>query len=119
MRLSGDIEVARLLYDRDIELTDFLPRLNRALAEAPRPPSARRVELDLHVVAPGELYVENNVARIEARADLRVTGTAAAPACSTAASKSLDGTVDLPRPHLRAAGRRRSISAPISASRRR
>ena len=42
MRSSGEIDVARMLYDRDLELTDFLPSLNRALAEAPRPPSARR-----------------------------------------------------------------------------
>jgi autotransporter translocation and assembly factor TamB len=72
LRVSGEIDVTRMLYDRDISLTDFLPSLNRALAAAPRPPSARRIDLDLHVVAPGELYVENNVARIEVRADLTI-----------------------------------------------
>ncbi len=84
--LAGRIDVARMLYDRNIALLDFLPSLNRALAEAPRPPAAQRVDLDLHVVAPGELYVENNVAQIEARADLRITGTADRP--------TLDGRIE-------------------------
>jgi autotransporter translocation and assembly factor TamB len=92
MRLYGDIEVARMLYDRDVELADFLPRLNRALAEAPRPPSARRVDLDLHIAAPGQLYVENNIARIEARADLRITGSAERPQLD-GRIEVLDGTV--------------------------
>ena len=87
MKLDGRIDVSRMLYDRDIELTDILPSLNRTLAEAPRPPSAHLVELNLHIVAPGELYVENNIARVEARADLRITGTAAAPV--------LDGRIEV------------------------
>jgi translocation and assembly module TamB len=92
LRLAGDITVSRMLYDRDIELVDFLPSLNRALANAPRPPSGRQLELDLHVVAPGELYVENNVARIEARADLRLTGTAQRPVLAGRV-EALDGDV--------------------------
>ena len=91
LRVSGEIDVARMLYDRDIALTDFLPSLNRALA-APRQPSARRIDLDLHVVAPGELYVENNVARIEARADLTIAGTAERPVLQ-GRIEALDGTV--------------------------
>jgi autotransporter translocation and assembly factor TamB len=92
MRVSGAIDVARMLYDRDISLTDFLPSLNRALAAAPRPPSQRQIDLDLHIVAPGELYVENNVARIEARADLTVTGTVEHPLLQ-GRIEVLDGTV--------------------------
>ncbi len=79
LRLAGQIDILRMLYDRDIELTDFLPSINRTLAAAPRPPAAHRIELDLHVVAPGQLFVENNLARIEARADLTVTGPADRP----------------------------------------
>ncbi|MGH7292794.1 MAG: translocation/assembly module TamB domain-containing protein, partial [Myxococcota bacterium] len=92
MRLSGEIDIARMLYDRDIQLLDFLPTLNRELADAPRPPAARRLDLDLHIVAPGELYIENNIARIEARADLRVTGTADRPQLY-GRIEALDGTV--------------------------
>jgi hypothetical protein len=91
MLLSGEVDVARMLYDRDIELTDFLPRLNRALAEAPRQ-GTQRIELDLHIVAPGELYVENNIARIEARADLRVRGRIDRPIVE-GRIEALDGTV--------------------------
>jgi len=87
MRVDGRIDVARMLYDRDLELTDILPTLNRTLAEAPRPPSAHLIELNLHIIAPGELYVENNIARVEARADLRITGTAANPV--------LDGRIEV------------------------
>jgi autotransporter translocation and assembly factor TamB len=87
MQLGGRVDVARMLYDRDLELTDILPRLNRTLAEAPRPPSARLIELDLRIIAPGELYVENNIARIEARADLHITGTLATPV--------LDGRIEV------------------------
>jgi translocation and assembly module TamB len=92
MQLAGRIDIARLLYDRDIELTDFLPTLNRALAEAPHPASAQRIALDLHIVAPGELYVENNVARIEARGDLHVTGPPDRPVLE-GRIEVLDGTV--------------------------
>lgn len=92
MRVHGDVEISRLLYDRDIELLDFLPRLNRALADAPRPPAARRIDLDLHIVSPGELYVENNVARLEARADLRISGTVERPLID-GRIEVLDGTV--------------------------
>ena len=90
--LAGRIDVARMLYDRDIALLDFLPSLNRALAEAPRPPAAQRVDLDLHMVAPGELYVQNNVAQIEARADLHITGTVDRPVLD-GRIEALDGQV--------------------------
>jgi hypothetical protein len=79
LRIAGEIDILRMLYDRDIELTDFLPSINRTLKAAPARPAAHRVELDLHVVAPGQLFVENNVARIEARADLTLTGPADRP----------------------------------------
>jgi len=96
LRLAGEIDVARLLYDRRIEFTDLLPSFNRALAAAPREPSAAPLEIDLHVVAPGELYVENNLARIEGRADLRITGTAQHPVLDGRV-EALDGTITFRR----------------------
>src|SRR4029453_5249456 len=92
MRLRGDIDVACMLYDRDMRISDFLPQLNRALAEVPRTEGRERIELELHIVAPGELYVENNVARIGAPADLRVSGQAARPILD-GRIEALDGTV--------------------------
>lgn len=94
LRVDGRIDVERLLYDRDIELTDFLPSFNAALADAPRPGAGERVDLDLRISAPGELYVENNVAKAEAAADIRVTGTAAKPTLD-GRIELLDGTVKL------------------------
>jgi len=87
MLVAGRLDVERMLYDRDIELIDFLPTINKTLADAPRPASAQRVAFDLELVAPGQLYVENNIARVEGSAHLRVTGTAAKPV--------LDGRIEV------------------------
>lgn len=94
LRVGGDLRIDRLLYDRDIELADFLPRLNRALAAAPRPERESEVELALNVTAPGELFVENNLTRLEARARLAITGTAARPIL-VGRVEALDGEVYL------------------------
>lgn len=91
-RLAGELLIHRMLYDRDINLTDFLPSFNRALARAPRPPGARDLILDLRIKAPAQLFVENNLARIEGRADLHVTGTANHPVLSGRV-EALDGQV--------------------------
>ncbi|MDX2170389.1 MAG: translocation/assembly module TamB domain-containing protein [Deltaproteobacteria bacterium] len=91
-RLAGEVLIHRMLYDRDINLVDFLPSFNRALARAPRPPGARELLLDLRIHAPAQLFVENNVARIEGRADLRLTGTANRPVVSGRV-EALDGTI--------------------------
>lgn len=90
--VSGEIRILRMLYDRDLEIRDLLPSFNRALAAAPRRPAEHPITLDLHIVAPGELYVENNLARIEAAADLRITGTADRPALAGRV-EALDGDV--------------------------
>ncbi len=90
--LAGEIAIARLLYDRDVGLTDLLPSFDRALAAAPRSPGGRDLTLDLHVIAPGELYVENNIARLEGRADVRLRGRAAQPVLEGRV-EALDGEV--------------------------
>jgi autotransporter translocation and assembly factor TamB len=91
-RLAGELLIHRMLYDRDINLTDFLPSFNRALARAPRAAGARDLIIDLHVRAPAQLFVENNLARIEGRADLHLTGTANHPVVSGRV-EALDGQV--------------------------
>lgn len=78
--LRGDIDVEHALYQRDVAITDLLPWLTRELAAPPAagsPPSV--VVLDLHIRAPDSLFVENNFARAELGADLRVVGTLDAP----------------------------------------
>jgi len=74
-RVSGNVEVMRLLYDQRLALTDFMPWLKRALV----PPRGRRaarprLQLDIHLTAPGDIYIDNNVARLEMKADLQVGG---------------------------------------------
>ena len=92
--VAGEVLVHRMLYDNDIEFTDFLPSFNRALASAPRAAGSHEIRLDLHVLAPAQLFVENNVARIEGRADLRLSGTAARPILAGRV-EALDGEVRL------------------------
>lgn len=77
--VSGVVRIDQLLYDRNIELLDFLPQFNRALANAPRPPGGGIVELALTIDAPGNLYIENNLARLEAGAHLSIAGTSTKP----------------------------------------
>jgi autotransporter translocation and assembly factor TamB len=74
--VGGEIRILRMLYDRRIALTDFLPSFQRELRPARRAEAGPKVRLDLHVLAPGEIFIDNNFARIEARADLRVRGSA-------------------------------------------
>lgn len=80
MTVSGDIEIQNALYDRNIELKDFLPSLREQITPPPRttPPTVR-VRLNLRIRAPGGLHIDNNVAEVELGADLRLVGTADKP----------------------------------------
>jgi hypothetical protein len=73
--VSGQVEIERFLYDQKVALTDLIPWLKRAL----KPPRARKVSgrnlnLDLHVTAPDDLFIDNNVVQAEMRADISVRG---------------------------------------------
>lgn len=77
IRVSGDVTVRHALYGEKIGVTDFIPWFRRKVK---RPPRGHRlspaVRLDLRVRAPGELFVDNNVAKVELRADMHVSGLA-------------------------------------------
>ncbi len=78
--LSGDVTIGDLLYDRNLEFQDLIPSFERALAPAParrdqRPP----LLLKMRVSARDGMYVENNMADLEARTDLEITGSARRP----------------------------------------
>jgi autotransporter translocation and assembly factor TamB len=93
MTVRGEIEVLNALYDRRIELTDLLPFFREQLAPAPRAePEGREVRLDLHLSAPDGVFVDNNFAKAEMRADLRVGGSTAAPVL-TGIIEFVDGEV--------------------------
>ena len=75
--LSGTVTVRDALWSRRFEATpDIL-----ALATGEKGPIGAPItipvplRLDIHVVAPGTLRIENNLARVRASADLRLGGT--------------------------------------------
>jgi autotransporter translocation and assembly factor TamB len=75
LTVAGDISVLQALYDEPIRLTEYLPWFRRTVARPKdRKPPKTKVRLDLHVVAPDDVFVENNFANMELRADLRVKG---------------------------------------------
>jgi len=71
--LGGEIEIAQAIYDRRIEWAEFLPWF-RKQASPGRAGTALPVGLDLHLVADGGLFVDNNLAKAEMRSDVRVHG---------------------------------------------
>src|SRR5207244_4223039 len=80
--VSGDVDVTRGLYFRDIDIGAAL--LSAVLARrGPTPVVAAgwqsRVSLRIHLTAPGTLAVRNNIADVTGSADLEVTGTLAQP----------------------------------------
>jgi len=80
--VSGDVDVSRALYFRDIDIGAAL--LSAVLARrGPTPVVAAgwqsRVGLRIHLSAPGTLAVRNNLADVTGSADLEVTGTLAQP----------------------------------------
>jgi translocation and assembly module TamB len=87
LAVAGEVEVLRMLYDRNIEPKDFIPSFKRRLAPADGEPSPNVVRLDLRIHAPDDLHIDNNFARVEAMADLRLRGTTEHP--------KLDGRIDV------------------------
>lgn len=77
LTVAGEVEVARALYDRRFAITDIIPLFQRQLAKPPAREAPRTVvRLNLHIVAPDELFVDNNVAKVEMSTNLWITGTA-------------------------------------------
>jgi len=84
--LEGEIEIDEAIYDRKIEWTEFLPWFRKQTRAGPAL-RALPLDVDLHVVADGGLFVDNNLAKAEMRSDLRIRGGTKALA--------LDGTIDV------------------------
>jgi len=77
--IAGDVRVLSALYDREVELTDLLPIFRRELGPTPPKPGEKPIYLDLNISAPDSIFIDNNVAKAEFRADLHVGGTDLAP----------------------------------------
>ena len=76
--LRGTLTVESALYDRRINLTPGFMELASGRAPIPSGPSSSQlppVRLDVHVVAPSSLRVENNIAHVVSSADLWLRGT--------------------------------------------
>ena len=76
--LSGTVTVRDALWSRRFEATPDILALatgEKGPLGAPAKPSAVPLRLDIQVVAPGTLRIENNLARVRASADLRLGGT--------------------------------------------
>jgi len=76
--LGGTVNVRAGVYSKRIEPNIDIISLVSGGSELPAPVSdtaAVPVRYDLHVLAPGTLRLENNLARIVSRADLRLNGT--------------------------------------------
>ncbi|HKQ60864.1 MAG TPA: outer membrane protein assembly factor BamA [Candidatus Polarisedimenticolaceae bacterium] len=75
-RLSGQLELLRGVYERDFDLAVISGRTREYAAEPELPAD---VDLDVRVVADSGLIVRNNLAKLEARADLQLRGSLDAP----------------------------------------
>jgi outer membrane protein insertion porin family len=76
--IAGRVDVVSGLYSRDFDVTAFggSGREFEELAESPFP---RNIFLDVDVVAPSNVWVRNEIAKLEVSADLHVGGELARP----------------------------------------
>jgi outer membrane protein insertion porin family len=84
-RLTGDVTIVRSSYREPMAVVRdlLLGSRTRSLAAAGQtPPALDALALDVRVVTDEDLLVDNNYGRAQLGADLRLIGTAAAPALS-------------------------------------
>jgi len=96
--LTGDIDVNRALYSKDIDFSAAI--LNAVLSRRTVTPIVAaswqdRVSLRLHVTAPNTLAVRNNIAEVTGSAELDVTGTLANPSVIGSVTLNEGGRVRL------------------------
>lgn len=79
LALTGDIELARAIFSRNISLqTELLQSLSRARTFTPPDSTAERVRLDIRVRSRG-IRVDNNLASMDASTNLTIRGSLAEP----------------------------------------
>jgi autotransporter translocation and assembly factor TamB len=81
-RLDGQVKVLEAKYTKDIPLTGSIGGRRGASSAVnfAQIPFLRNLDLQLQVVAPGQVVVKNNLANLELRSDLMILGTPADPA---------------------------------------
>ena len=99
-RLSGLVTIKRGAYREPLALvTGLLNNLQRAGTTTGSPPSPflQSLALDVSVITDEDLVIDNNVARAQLGADLRVINVASAPALSGRAELREGGQLFLGR----------------------
>ncbi len=77
--ITGTIDVRQALYNRRYDVASELLDVGRTAAPRETASLEPGAQLDLRVRAPGTLRIDNNLATLVARAELRVQGTSRAP----------------------------------------
>jgi hypothetical protein len=77
--ITGTIDVRQALYNRRYDVASELLGVGHAAAPREAASLETGAQLDLRVRAPGTLRLDNNLATLAARADLRIQGTSRAP----------------------------------------
>ncbi|HJQ98113.1 MAG TPA: translocation/assembly module TamB domain-containing protein, partial [Candidatus Polarisedimenticolaceae bacterium] len=90
--IAGRIDVVSGLYSRDFDVSG-LSGTGREFEDATESPLPRNVFLDVDVVAPGNVWVRNDVAKLEVSADLHVGGEVARPEITGRVALLPGGTV--------------------------
>ena len=115
-RLSGLVTIKRGAYREPLALvTGLLNNLRRAGTTTGSPPSPflQSLTLDVRVITDEDLVIDNNVAKAQLGADLRVINVASAPALSGRAELREGGQLFLGTEHLRRAERDDRLRQPI------
>jgi hypothetical protein len=76
--VRGTVTVLSALYDKRIDITPGFLALASGRSSVPSGPSSGQlppIRLDVHIVAPSSLRIENNIAHLVANADLWLRGT--------------------------------------------
>lgn len=76
--LTGDIEIKKAKYRKDVEFTSFILGL-REVKEAPAeyPDFLKETELNVHIAGSENIFIDNNIARTPVIIDLNFMGTVA------------------------------------------
>ncbi|HEX4825524.1 MAG TPA: translocation/assembly module TamB domain-containing protein [Candidatus Polarisedimenticolaceae bacterium] len=90
--VTGRIEVVRGLYAREFDLS-FTSASHREFGEAGESRFPRNIFLDVDVVAPGNVWIRNDIAKLEIEGSLHVGGEVARPEMTGRISLVPGGTI--------------------------
>lgn len=78
-RVTGHLNLAQGLYDEDFDVASVILASGRQEVAGEAGEIERRIALDVDVVADGNVWMRNNLGKLESRVDLNIGGTAARP----------------------------------------